>query len=455
MSAALNPRIAGGESAASPAQGSRRKKAGAQFGRRKMGLYDAMNASVTGMAAQSNYLTNIGQNISNSDTVGYKQADTEFSTLVDQAGVGQTSAGGVMASTRLNISEQGTLTGASSSTDLAVSGNGFFVVSNSAGQQFLTRAGSFVADKNGNLVNAAGYYLNGYSLANGAPTMAANSLSGMQVVNVNATTLSATPTTSGALTANLPSSDSAIAAASLPSANGASSTYSEKTSMVMYDNLGASHTIDLYFAKTGTGTWEVSAFDHAAAGAGGGFPYSSGPLASTILNFSAANGDLASGSASSLGIAIPGGATMTLNLAGMTQLAGSFAVPAASVNGNAAASISSIAIGADGALSYQLTDGSTVSAYKIPLATVPSPDNLLASSGNVYSPNILSGQASVGTAGTGQLGTIKSSELEESTVDIASELTNMIVAQRAYQANSQMFKTGADLMNTLVQMNLT
>ena len=106
-------------------------------------------------------------------------------------------------------------------------------------------------------------------------------------------------------------------------------------------------------------------------------------------------------------------------------------------------------------MSYQLTNGSTVSAYKIPLATVPSPDNLLSLSGNVYSPNILSGQASVGTAGTGEFGAIKSSELEESTVDIATELTNMIVAQRAYQANSQMFKTGADLMNTLIQMNLT
>ena len=160
-----------------------------------MGLYDAMNASVTGMSAQSNYLTNIGQNISNSGTVGYKDADTEFSTLVDQAGVGQTSAGGVSTTTQLDVSQQGTLESTSSSTDLAISGNGFFVVSNSAGQQFLTRAGSFVADKNGNLVNAAGYYLNGYSLANGSPTMAANSLSGMQIVNVNSTTLSATPTT--------------------------------------------------------------------------------------------------------------------------------------------------------------------------------------------------------------------------------------------------------------------
>jgi flagellar hook-basal body protein len=113
-----------------------------------------MNASVTGMNAQSNYLTNVGQNMANSSTVGYKQADTEFSTLVNEAGVGQTSAGGVTTSTRLDIAKQGTLTGTSSSTDLAISGDGFFVVSDAWGQQYLTRSGSFVADKNGNLVNA-------------------------------------------------------------------------------------------------------------------------------------------------------------------------------------------------------------------------------------------------------------------------------------------------------------
>jgi flagellar hook protein FlgE len=422
--------------------------------RSTMGLYDAMNASVTGMQAQSNYLTNIGQNISNASTVGYKQANTQFSTLVDQAAVGQTSAGGVITSTQLEIAQQGTLTSTASPTDLAVSGNGFFVVSNAAGQEFLTRAGSFVPDKNGNLVNAAGYYLMGYSLANGPPTMASNSLSGMQIVNVNSSTLSASPTTSGTLTANLPATDSVIAAANLPSANSASSTYDEKTSMVMYDSLGAPHTVDLYFAQTSSGNWEVTAYDQSTASASGGFPYSSGPLATTTLNFSTSNGYLTSTSASSLSIPVPGGATMKLGLSGMTQLAGNFAVSTAQVDGNAAASVSSVTISSNGDLSYNLTNGSSVPAYLIPLADVPSPDNLIASSGNVYSPNILSGQASVGTAGTGQLGTIQSNELEESTVDIATELTNMIVAQRDYQANSQMFKAGADLMNTLVNLNL-
>ncbi len=420
-----------------------------------MGLYDAMNASVTGMNSQSNYLSNIGQNIANAATVGYKEADTEFSTLVDQAAVGQTSAGGVASVTRLDVASQGTLESTTSSTDLAVSGNGFFVVSSAGGQEYLTRAGSFVADKNGNLVNAAGYYLMGYSLAQGTPTMASNSLSGMQVVNVNSSALSATPTTTGTLTANLPSTDSIVAAANLPSTNSSTSTYDEKTSMVMYDSLGGSETIDLYMTKTASDTWEVAAYNHADASASGGFPYSSAALGTTTLDFNPSNGDLTASSANSLSFTVPNGSAMTLNLSGMTQLAGSYAVSTSTVNGNAASSVSSVTVGTDGTLSYQLSNGSTVAAYKIPLASVASPDNLLSSTGDVYSPNILSGQASVGTAGTGQLGTIKSSELEESTVDVATELTNMIVAQRDYEANSQMFKAGADLMNTLIQMNLT
>ena len=180
-----------------------------------------------------------------------------------------------------------------------------------------------------------------------------------------------------------------------------------------------------------------------------------GPLATTTLNINPSDGKLTSASANALSIAVPGGSTMKLDLSGVTQLAGAFAVSTSTVNGNAAASVSSVTIGKDGTVSYQLSNGSTVAAYTSPLADVPSPDNLLSQSGNVFTPNILSGQVSVGTAGTGQLGSINSSELEESTVDIATELTNMIVAQRAYQANSQMFKASADLMSNLIQLNLT
>lgn len=402
-----------------------------------MGLYDAMGASVTGMNAQSNYLSNIGQNISNSSTVGYKEADTQFSTLVNSSGVGQTQAGGVTTTTRVDAAGQGTISGTSSTTDLAVKGDGYFVVSDSAGKTYLTRSGSFVPDASGNLVNAAGYYLMGYSLANGTPTMASNSLEGMQVVNVASSGLSATPTTSGTFTANLPSTDTAGSGA--PS----SSNYNEKTSIVMYDSQGASQTINVYFLKTATDTWSVKAYDSSG----------NSVSATTTLSFNT-SGQLSG--TNTLSITVPGSGsnTMTLDLSSMTQLAGSYAVSKSEVNGNAASSVSSVTIGSDGTLSYQLANGSTVSAYTIPLANVASPENLLVGSGNVFSPNILSGQATVGTAGTGQFGVIKSNSLEQSTVDVATELTNMIVAQRNYQANSKVFSTAAQLMDTLVNLQV-
>jgi len=405
-----------------------------------MGLYDAMNSSVTGMNAQSNYLSNISQNISNSSTVGYKEADTQFSTLVNSAGVGQTQAGGVTTSTRVLAAEQGTISGTSSTTDLAVRGQGFFIVSDSSGQNFLTRAGSFVPDDAGNLVNAAGYYLMGYSLANGTPTMASNSLDGMEIVNVASSGLSATPSTSGTFTANLPATDTAGTAPADPT------NYSEKTSIVMYDSQGASQTINVYFLKTGTDTWNVQAYDASDA--------TNTPLGGgATLNFDTA-GKLTA--ATTLSFTVPGSGanTMSLDLSAMTQLAGAYTVSKSEVNGNAASPVKSVNIGTDGTMSYQLANGSTIPAYTIPLANVASPDNLLVGTGNVFSPNILSGQATVGIAGTGQFGSIKSSSLEQSTVDVATELTNMIVAQRNYQANSKVFSTSAQLMDTLVNLQV-
>lgn len=450
-----------------------------------MGLYDAMNASVTGMNAQSNYLSNIGQNISNSSSVGYKQADTEFSTLVNSPGVGQTASGGVTTTTRLLVDKQGTLTNTTSVTDLAVSGNGMFVVSDNAtgaGQNYLSRAGSFVPDNDGNLVNAAGYYLMGYDLTkNPNPTMSSNSLTGMETVKVGSGTLPANPTTTGSFVANLPSTDTKLGTPVVPGTPPAAPTpatglpaavtplkttgnYSEKTSIVMYDNLGSKQTIDLYFQNNGpvydshsnlTGyQWTVAAFDS------NGNQIDTGTSTPLCLNFDT-QGNLkgvdvsgGTGTTKTLSIAVPNGATMALDFTGMTQNANSYSVAKSAVGGNAASSISKVTIDKTGTLSYQLADGSTVSGWKIPLASVPSPDSLLASSGNVFSPNILSGQATLGVAGTGSLGTIKSSQLEQSTVDVSTELTNMIVAQRNYQANSKVFSTSAQLMDTLVNLQV-
>src|SRR5471032_1854293 len=125
-----------------------------------------MNAAVMGMNAQTSWLSTISQNIANSSTTGYKNAETEFNSLVDQASASNYSAGGVSTTAMSMNSLQGGLSGTSTVTNLAVQGDGFFVVSDAAGDTFLTRNGSFVPDASGNLVNSAGYYLMGSNVQN-------------------------------------------------------------------------------------------------------------------------------------------------------------------------------------------------------------------------------------------------------------------------------------------------
>ena len=409
-----------------------------------------MGTSVSGMLADTNWLSSISQNVANANTTGYKNAETEFATLVDQAGGAADSLAGVDTTLRTLNSLQGSVVGTSTTTDLAIQGDGYFVVTDSSGAYYLTRNGSFVPDADGNLVNSAGYYLMGNSAASGQ----ADSIP-TEKVNVTASGDLPTATTTGTLSVNLPATASAVTTATnLPSANPSSTdvSYTDETSITAYDDLGGTHTINIYLTKTGTGTWDVAAFDAADANAtSGAFPYStttnSEPLATGTLTFSATNGALTSGSP--LSITIPGGQTMSLDLSGTTQLASSFSVAVNTTNGNAPSSLKGVTVSSSGTLDFEYSNGASNAAYDIPLATVASPDNLTSLNGNVYQANQNSGSIVYSTAGSGGPGKVVSSSLENSTVDLATELTNMIEAQSAYQANSKVFQTGANLLDIL------
>ncbi len=406
-----------------------------------------LNTSVSGMLANSNWLSSISQNVANANTTGYKDVETDFSSIVDQISSGAPDFGGVTTNQTSLNALQGNIVSTSTPTNLAVQGAGFFVVSDASGALYLTRNGSFAPDASGNLVNSSGYYLMAANVQNGGSPLAANSLSGLQKVNVVNAGQTATATTAGSLTANLPSTDTPVASADLPSANSSNSTYSEATSLVVYDNLGGPHTINLYFTNTGSGAWEVDAFDASKASANGGFPYSSGPLATQTMTFNPTTGALTGGSP--LSIAVPNGQTMTLDLGNMTQLATSFNVTAATANGNAPSAISGVSIAANGSVAFNYTNGTSIPAYNIPLANVVSPDNLTSVNGGAYLANSASGPVYTGAAGGAGFGAIKSSSLENSTVDLATELTDMIQAQSAYEANSKVFQTGTDILDIL------
>ena len=407
-----------------------------------------LNTSVSGMLADSNWLSTIAQNVSNANTTGYKNTETEFSSLVDAA-PGQTPQVAGVATKMVSYNTmQGQVESTQTVTNVAVQGAGFFMVSDGSGNIFLTRNGSFTPNAQGDLVNSAGYFLMAAPTTTAtANSQSVNSVSALTKVNVAGAAASATPSTAASLTANLPSTATVIAAANLPSTNTASSQYTDETTLTAYDNLGGAHTLNVYFANTGGGNWEVDAFDASTAAANGGFPYSSGPLTSGTLAFNTTTGALSSGSP--LTLTVPGGQTLTIDLSNATQLATKFGVTSSTINGNAPGSMSGVAISQNGVLSYQYSNGASSDAYIIPLANVPSADNLTSVLGCAYQTNYASGSLQLNNPNTAGLGTINSSSIEGSTVDLATELTNMIQAQSSYEANSKVFQTGTDIFDVL------
>jgi flagellar hook protein FlgE len=391
----------------------------------------------------------VADNIANSSTTGYKRASMEFSALVLESGSTEFNSGSIESHARYAISEQGGFKSTTSTTDLAIKGDGFFVVSDDANASLLTRAGSFVKDAAGNLVNAAGYTLMGYNVTNGISGAVANGTAALEPVNIGTLALEANASTEGQLYVNLPSNAAVVPAGTLPSDNVAGSAYTAKTSLVTYDNLGNEVTVDIYSTKTNVDTWEVAVFDRADAASGGGFPYGAGPLATGTLNF--VDGHI-SGPVTSVDIPIPGGTTMTLDMSQSSQLATSYTVLEASANGNSPSTVDRVEIADNGTLYAVFDNGARYAAYQVAIARVPSPDNLLPLSGNVYAQSVESGDIQIGIPGSDGFGSLVSSALEQSTVDLASELTSMIESERNYTANSKVFQTGAELMDVLVNL---
>ena len=392
-----------------------------------MSLYGVLRTGVSGMNAQSNKLGTVADNIANANTTGYKRASTEFSSLVLSSGKGSYNSGAVVTNVRYSISQQGPLVFTTSMADLAVQGNGFFVVSDEGGTPYLTRAGSFVPDSEGNLVNTAGYYLMGYPLANGNPNVTLNSLDGLERVNLANLAMSANPTTNASLGGNLPF--------------GAAMGDTFQSSLIVYDNVGNKVQFNVIFEKQEAQRWEVRIE--------GVNPTAGWSATSRTLEFDT-SGQIVSDA--TITINVPNGQAMTLDVSTMQQLASDYAPLDPIVNGNAPSQVDKMEFGKDGTVYAVYEDGTRIATYRIPLATVPSPDKMTPEAGNVYSASIESGNVQVAFPGQSGLGSILSGALEQSNVDMGEELTAMIEAQRNYTANSKVFQTGSELLDVLMNL---
>jgi flagellar hook protein FlgE len=418
------------------------------------------------MDAQSNRLSTVGDNIANSSTVGYKKASTAFSSLVLPSTSGSYSSGGVQTNVRYSISEQGGIQYTTSNTDLAIQGEGFFIVSDPAGTPYLTRAGAFQKDANGYLTNTAGYQLMGYPYGSNAPAAVVNGFNGLEAININDFGLTSSPSTTGSFPANLNKNTDVVALGDRPSDNVATSVVGNKSSITGYDHAGNKVLYDFYYTKVSASPdpdeWEVTVYRQDQS-TNGGFPYVATTAAPDLvqstatLTFDPNTNKLTSTSDQNIVITDPNdGATpaqeITIDMSAMTQFASAFTPGKGVIDGNAPSPITDVEIGGDGIVTAVYQDGGRKPIYQLALATVPAIDQLRPENGNVYSPTNDSGVVTIGFPTTGSFGQIYSGALESSNVDIASELTEMIEAQRVYTANSKVFQTGSDLMDVLINL---
>ncbi|WP_099863984.1 flagellar hook protein FlgE [Pararhizobium haloflavum] len=407
-----------------------------------MSLNGMMRTGVSGMNAQANRLSTVAENIANADTAGYKRASTEFSSLVLPTSQSSYNSGAVTTDVRYNVNKQGELEFTSSPTDLAIEGNGFMIVRDRNGDPFLTRAGSFVANGQGELVNAAGFTLLGYPYDGGDPATVVNGFNGLVPINVGQGNLAASPSTIGNFAGNLPS--------------GAAVGDVEKSSLVVYDNVGNSVIVDLVFTKTvaadptggGNEEWELEVRrqgDDVLLNSDGDadtltFDYTSGKIVGGLnMNFTVEPND-------------DNAIEIEMDLSRMTALGYDFDVSDAGVDGAAPSKLEEVEIDSAGIVYGKYENGDLEPLYRIAMANVQSPDKLQPLPGNVYTQGVDSGVIVTGFAETGNFGQIISGALEGSNVDIAEELTSMIESQRSYTANSKVFQTGSDLMEILVNL---
>ena len=418
-----------------------------------MSILGAMFSGVSGLAAQGQALGIISDNISNVNTIGYKDASANFNTLVTAAGIQNSySPGGVRSAPFQHIDQQGLLQATNSLTDLAIVGNGFFVVNEAAapglGNNYLyTRAGSFSADSNGNLVNSAGYYLQGWPLdSTGSLPANTSVLSSLESVNVANLTGTATATTSIDLRLNLPST----------AANGET----HSATVQVYDSLGNPHNLQLDFVyDSATPQWDINVQDPTLVSTGA----TSGTVTAAARSITF-NGDGTPNTITFPDIDITwtatnaNASTIAANVGtsglsdGITQFAGQFAISFIDQDGVRFGAFTSVTIGADGVVSALFDNGETLDIYQLPLARFSSPNNLQPANGNAYLQTVDSGDVLLLQANTGGAGVFESLALEGSTVDLAEQFTNMIVTQRAYSASAKIITTADEMLEELIRV---
>jgi flagellar hook protein FlgE len=445
-----------------------------------------MIAGVAGLQSNSTALAAISENIANVNTVGYKANNVDFEALVTNgASTGTYSAGGVATVNQQYVSQQGSPTQTASPTDLAIAGQGMFVTSaDSSGlsansQVLFTRAGSFSPDSQGFLKNSAGLYLMGWAADSQGNITTSTSLTSLTPINITALSGQVSQTTTASITGNVNSSQtlSSQLATYNPAAPATSMTgYSAANNtgvkpdfsmqIPVSDSLGGQHTLQVNFLKNPTATnpnqwsYEIQDTQNPSILTGGNL------ISSGTVNFNS-TGQMTSitpstGTAtpSDLAISIPWATStgvstpqkLDIDLSAITQLSSPSEQQQVNSNGTTFGALSSVAVDKNGMVTATFDNGTTRKIAQVAMATFPNENGLLAVNGNAYEATSASGNYNLKAAGVGGAGTIASSSLEGSTVDLSSEFTDLITTQSAYSAASKVITTADNMTQVLLQL---
>jgi flagellar hook protein FlgE len=415
-------------------------------------MISAFSTALSGLNADSTAIDVVGNDLANLNTTGYKSSELEFSALMsEQLGVSGTAGQvgmGVGQVASVSAYTQGAIQTTNGPLDAAIQGNGFFVVKSSNSQTLYTRDGSFSVNSSGQVVDASGDIVQGWSAAAGG-TVNTNGAVGNISVPVGAT-VAATPTTTMSLALNLNAT---------PSGTTTPATFSAPIQVV--DSLGTQHTLTATFTNTGTGTWGYTLTIPAADLTTGGTTQ----VASGTLTFDP-TGKLSTPALASdpQPVSITGLADGASNLTigwnfynpsgapNITQLAEPSAVSTTTQNGFTAGQISSVSLQNGGLLVATYSNGQQVTAGQVALASIVNPESLTAVGNNNLAASASTAAPVVGTAGTGSRGSIVAGALETSTVDIAQEFTNLLTFERGYQANSRVITTDDQILQETVNL---
>jgi flagellar hook protein FlgE len=406
----------------------------------------SLYAGISGLSANATAMTVIGDNIANVNTTAFKSNSAHFANILSSSLGGDSATANVGRGVEfwgVNAQwTQGSLENSSSSTDLAINGKGFFMVQEGSGSNFYTRAGNFTFDKHGYLVNPDGLRVQGYQIdASGN----IGSVSSIYIPGERVSPPSAT--TEFNFDINL-SADAQTG-----------DTYT--TAQTVYDSLGNAIPVTFTFTRAAAAsTWTVTGSIPATAGTGVTF----GGNASMDIVFDASGAMISPAANVTTALSLTNGATTPLPMTwafrdangnsygDVTGYSSTSGTTFQYQDGYPAGMLRGISVDETGVVTASYSNGEMTPLYQIALVDFPSYDGLAKLGKNLYAESLGSGQALVGTAGTGRLGSVAPSSLEMSNVDLAEEFVKMITTQRAFQANSRVITSSDEILQELINI---